>query len=75
MRAVANCHHMTAMLLLEKGANFMIRNKDGITAMHYACVNGNEWVMKFLWEKGAIKDVTSVVSSTDLLCCCLQWCV
>lgn len=43
------------MLLLNRGADFTVRNDSGQTALYWAACNGQYNVVKLLLEKGRIR--------------------
>ena len=42
--------------LLDKGANITATDKQGISALHFACGQGRVETVKFLWSRGAELD-------------------
>lgn len=53
-------------LLLEKGADFETRGKDGRTPLSYAAEKGHEAVVKLLLEQGADVNAEDDRSRTSL---------
>lgn len=42
--------------LLDRGANITAADKQGVSALHFACGQGRLEVVKFLWSRGAELD-------------------
>jgi ankyrin repeat protein len=58
-----SCHNnnlKTVKLLLSKGADVNLQNKDGMTALMYSCHNNNLETVKLLLSKGADVTITNI---------------
>ena len=51
--ALGNGHQDTVRLLLERGANFELKNSDDCTALMYAARKGNQDTVQLLLDRGA----------------------
>jgi len=59
-------HEATVRLLLERGANADVRDKDGGTALHWVAEDGHEATARLLLERGADIDARDKAGWTAL---------
>lgn len=67
MFAAEKCHKGITQLLLDKGSDISVVDKDMWTALHYAARYGHEDVVRFLVERKACTDAQSNKKRTPLM--------
>jgi len=60
-------HELASLLLIEKGSDIHITDKEGWTTLHFAAAHGNETLVKTLIERGAGLESRCNVGSTALI--------